>query len=115
MLFLYISLFHSKYKIFQTSILVLVVIDITTKQILIKNIPRELFMTKEIKKSAIYKNFLIEQFEDKTIDVSCRSEKTLAILRDISNEIGFEYSGDWNSQFFGHRLIDFLNEMESKK
>lgn len=31
------------------------------------------------------------------------------LMRLISNCIGFQYQDDWNTQYFGHSLINFIN------
>ncbi|HHV7100599.1 TPA: hypothetical protein ACUM2A_001923, partial [Haemophilus influenzae] len=36
-------------------------------------------------------------------------------LREISEDLGFEYSDEWNTRYFGHRLINFIKGVDTRK
>lgn len=67
----------------------------------------------EIKKSAKHGNFVIQQAENDSISIIC--DNTKQALRDIANEIGMEFDSDWNTQYFGHRLINFINGVDTTR
>ncbi|MCQ9328821.1 leucine-rich repeat domain-containing protein [Pelistega suis] len=67
----------------------------------------------KIKKSAKHGNFIIEQAENDTVSIIF--DNTRQALRDIANEIGMEYDPDWNTRYFGHRLINFINGVDTTK
>ncbi|HHF1011694.1 TPA: hypothetical protein ACPIVT_001217, partial [Haemophilus influenzae] len=33
----------------------------------------------------------------------------------MSEDLGFEYSDEWNTRYFGHRLINFINGVDTRK
>ena len=72
-------------------------------------------MSKQIRSCAIYKDLIIESAEDYTVTIRCRDRKTRSMLREISEDLGFEYSDEWNTRYFGHRLINFINGMDTRK
>ena len=72
-------------------------------------------MSKKIRNSAIYKDLIIESAEDYTVTIRCRDRKTRSMLREISEDLGFEYSDDWNTRYFGHRLINFINGVDTRR
>ena len=37
------------------------------------------------------------------------------MLREISEDLGFEYSDEWNTRYFGHRLINFINGVDTRR
>ena len=72
-------------------------------------------MSKKIRSCAIYKDLIIESAEDYTVTIRCRDRKTRSMLREISEDLGFEYSDDWNTRYFGHRLINFINGVDTRR
>ena len=72
-------------------------------------------MSKKIRNSAIYKDLIIESAEDYTVTIRCRDRKTRNMLREISEDLGFEYSDEWNTRYFGHRLINFINGVDTRR
>ncbi|MBQ3579600.1 MAG: hypothetical protein II975_01205 [Bacteroidales bacterium] len=44
-----------------------------------------------------------------SIEVYRTYENTKGALREISAEVGFEYDPNWNTQQFGSKLVDFIN------
>ena len=70
-------------------------------------------MSTEIKKTARYGKFIIEQAENDSISVKYHNTKEG--LREISQQVGFEFDNDWNTRYFGDRLIKFLNNLDSTK
>ena len=72
-------------------------------------------MSKQIRSCAIYKDLIIESAEDYTVTIRCRDRKTRSMLREISEDLGFEYSDDWNTRYFGHRLINFINGVDTRR
>ena len=72
-------------------------------------------MSKQIRSCAIYKDLIIESTEDYTVTIRCRDRKTRSMLREISEDLGFEYSDEWNTHYFGHRLINFINGIDTRK
>lgn len=75
--------------------------------------------TQRVKKSAYFKSadntirYLIEQYDNNSIKVT--SDSTCSALRLLSKEINFEYDGEWNTQTFGSKLIDFINTQQSSE
>lgn len=67
----------------------------------------------EIKKSAKHGNFVIQQAENDSVSIIC--DNTRQALRDIANEIGMEFDPEWNTRYFGHRLINFINEVDTTR
>ncbi|OOF36387.1 hypothetical protein [Rodentibacter heidelbergensis] len=67
----------------------------------------------DIKKSAKHGNFVIQQGENNSISIIC--DNTRQALRDIAKEIGMEYEQEWNTQYFGHRLINFINGVDTTR
>ena len=55
-------------------------------------------MSKKIRSCAIYKDLIIESAEDYTVTIRCRDRKTRNMLREISEDLGFEYSDEWNTR-----------------
>ena len=72
-------------------------------------------MSKKIRSCAIYKDLIIESAEDYTVTIRCRDRKTRNMLREISEDLGFEYSDEWNTRYFGHRLINFINGVDTRR
>ena len=72
-------------------------------------------MSKKIRSCAIYKDLIIESAEDYTVTIRCRDRKTRSMLREISEDLGFEYSDEWNTRYFGHRLINFINGVDTRR
>ena len=72
-------------------------------------------MSKKIRSCAIYKDLIIESAEDYTVTIRCRDRKTRSMLREISEDLGFEYSDEWNTCYFGHRLINFINGVDTRR
>ena len=72
-------------------------------------------MSKQIRSCAIYKDLIIESAEDYTVTIRCRDRKTRSMLREISEDLGFEYSDEWNTRYFGHRLINFINGVDTRR
>ena len=72
-------------------------------------------MSKKIRSCAIYKDLIIESAEDYTVTIRCRDRKTRSMLREISEDLGFEYSDNWNTRYFGHRLINFINGVDTRR
>ena len=67
----------------------------------------------EIKKSAKHGNFVIQQAENDSVSIIC--DNTRQALRDIANEIGMEFDPEWNTRYFGHRLINFINGVDTTR
>lgn len=67
----------------------------------------------EIKKSAKHGNFIIQQAENDSVSIIC--DNTRQALRDIANEIGMEFDPEWNTRYFGHRLINFINGVDTTR
>ena len=67
----------------------------------------------EIKKSAKHGNFIIQQAENDSVSIVC--DNTRQALRDIANEIGMEFDPEWNTRYFGHRLINFINGVDTTR
>lgn len=67
----------------------------------------------EIKKSARHGNFVIQQAENGSISIIC--DNTRQALRDIANEIGMEFAPGWGTQYFGHRVINFINGVDTRR
>ncbi|AKG15909.2 hypothetical protein [Moraxella bovoculi] len=60
--------------------------------------------------------YYIEQLESGTIEI--RPVSTLDALRKFSNVLGFAYEDRWDTRYFGHRIINFINndyQIGSKK
>ena len=72
-------------------------------------------MSKKIRSCAIYKDLIIESAEDYTVTIRCRDRKTRSMLREISEDLGFGYSDEWNTRYFGHRLINFINGVDTRR
>lgn len=77
-------------------------------------------MTKQVKKSATITihdiKYYIEQFENGAIKIRPVSNRDA--LRKFSNVLGFTYEDDWGTRYFGHRIINFINndyQIGSKK
>ncbi|KAE9538409.1 hypothetical protein HT665_07410 [Ursidibacter maritimus] len=66
-----------------------------------------------VKKSAKYGNFVIEQAENNSISITC--DNTKEGLRQISGEIGMVYESDWNTQYLGNKVINFINEGDTTR
>lgn len=66
-----------------------------------------------IKKSAKHGNFVIEQYENNSVSIIC--DNTRQALRDIATELGMPYEADWNTQYFGHRVINFINGVDTTR
>ena len=68
-------------------------------------------MTKQVKKSATITihdiKYYIEQFENGAIKIRPVSNRDA--LRKFSNVLGFTYEDDWGTRYFGHRIINFIN------
>lgn len=67
----------------------------------------------DIKKSAKHGNFVIQQAENNRVSIIC--DNTIQTLRDIANEIGMGYEKNWDTQYFGHRLINFINGVDTTR
>lgn len=66
-----------------------------------------------IKKSARHGNFVIEQDENNAISISCHNTKQA--LRAIADELKMVYEEDQNTQYFGHRVINFINGVDTTR
>lgn len=69
-------------------------------------------MTTNIKQSAQYEDFVLEQAESGSITV--RYSNTSKGLDKIAEEVGFELKEGWNTQAKGRNLINFLNDEQPK-
>ncbi|MGX2975839.1 hypothetical protein ACWIUH_12335, partial [Ursidibacter arcticus] len=66
-----------------------------------------------VKKSAKYGNFVIEQAENNSISITC--DNTKEGLRQIAGEIGMVYESDWNTQYLGNKVINFINGVDTTR
>lgn len=58
-----------------------------------------------------YEKFVIKQADDKSITVFQEYSNTLESLRQIAEELGFEYDPKWTTRQFGNKLVkEFGNE-----
>lgn len=65
-----------------------------------------------LKASATYKIWKIDIEENESVTVYVNGEKcanSKEALRTISKEISFKYDNNWNTQFFGKKLVEKLN------
>lgn len=60
--------------------------------------------------SAEIGEYYINVKEDGGIKTFKLYDNTKGALREIAEQIGFEYDPDWTTRQFGNKLIDFLNE-----
>lgn len=61
---------------------------------------------------AIYKHYIITRSINNSIKATINeviATNTKATLRLISQEIGFNYDPNWNTQYFGKKLIEYIN------
>lgn len=63
-----------------------------------------------IKKSATIGEYVIQQQEDGKIVAFKYYDNVKGALREISEEIGFEYDPQWTTRQFGSKIIDAINE-----
>lgn len=72
-----------------------------------------------LKASATYKTWKIDIEENESVTVYLNGEKcknSKEALRNISKEICFKYDNNWNTQFFGKKLVEYLNhDLEYRK
>lgn len=67
----------------------------------------------DYKKSAEFKDYIINITEDKKVIVTKDGEVcevTKVALREIAGKTGFNYDSEWTTQQFGRKLVAFLNE-----
>lgn len=64
---------------------------------------------------AIYKHYTITRSINNSIKVSVDDNvmtNTKAALRQISQELKFNYDQNWNTQYFGKKLIEYINSQK---
>lgn len=67
-----------------------------------------------LKATATYKTWQIDIEENESVTVYLNGEKcknSKEALRNISKEICFKYDDNWNTQFFGKKLVEKLNQI----
>lgn len=64
----------------------------------------------KIKKSATIGEYVIQQQEDGKIVAYKFYDNVKGALREISEEIDFDYDPEWTTRQFGSKIIDYINE-----
>lgn len=62
-----------------------------------------------IKKTATTANYTIVQHDSGSIEVYQVFDNTIGALREVADEIGFDYDEGWNTRTFGWKLIQHIN------
>ena len=67
-------------------------------------------MAKVVRRSALYKGFMVTIFDNNSVEVLRIYGNTKQGLREIASECGMELDSKWTTQQFGKKLVDFLEE-----